>query len=68
MNKVKINGKEYSSLSEGCIATGLSYDNARKFKQLKGSKFSMKLVKSYSIEIEEHGSDEITKKPICKEN
>jgi molybdenum-dependent DNA-binding transcriptional regulator ModE len=49
----KMNGIEYKNLKQACKSVGLSYDNAKKHKKKYGSKFEMKLVKHYVIEIKE---------------
>jgi hypothetical protein len=62
-DSVKINGYEYKNLKQACESVGLSYDNAKKHKKKYGSKFSMKLVKRYTIEIQETGSDQSSENP-----
>lgn len=52
-NPVTINGSEYKNLKQACESVGLSYANAKMFKKKYGSKFEMKLVKRYVIEIKE---------------
>ncbi len=51
--QVTLNGSEYKNLKQACESVGLSYDNAKKHKKKYGSKFEMKLVKHYVIEIKE---------------
>jgi len=51
---VIINGSKYKNLRQACKSLGLSYDNAKKKKKKYGSKFEMKLIKRYSVEIQEH--------------
>ena len=51
--KVTLNGIEYKNLKQACESVGLSYANAKMFKKKYGSKFTMKLVKHYLIEIKE---------------
>lgn len=56
MKTCKINGQEYSSLRKGCISCGIDYDNALHFHKSYGSKFVMRIVKSYTVEVEENHS------------
>jgi hypothetical protein len=58
-----INEVKYSSLREGCIALGIDYDNALHHKARKGSKFVMKLVKTYFVEMQETGSVKSSENP-----
>jgi len=53
MKACKVNGIDYKSLKTACDSCGISYANAKMFKKKYGSKFSMKLVKHYVIEIKE---------------
>ena len=56
MKTCKINGQEYKNLRTACKAEGLSYDNALHFHKSYGSKFVMRIVKSYTVEVEENHS------------
>ena len=60
---VKMNGSEYKNLKQACESVGLSYANAKMFKKKYGSEFSMKLVKRYTIEIQETGSVKSSENP-----
>lgn len=62
-NLVNMNGSEYKNLKQACESVGLSYANAKMFKKKYGSKFSMKLVKRYTIEIQETGSVKSSENP-----
>jgi hypothetical protein len=61
--KIIMNGSKYKNLKQACESVGLSYANAKMFKKKYGSKFSMKLVKRYTIEIQETGSVHISENP-----
>jgi hypothetical protein len=57
-NRIKINGVEYPSITEGCSATGLDLNYLKVKKHRKGNKFTIS--KKYEIEIME-GKDGIRK-------
>jgi hypothetical protein len=59
----EINGIKYSSLSEGCTVLGLNYNHARQLKNREGCQFVIKLVKSYSVKVQETGSVKSSENP-----
>lgn len=59
----EINGIKYKSLSEGCRIEGLNYNHARQLKNRVGCQFVIKLVKSYSVKVQETGSVKSSENP-----